>query len=51
MVQFVKMLERGLFPEGKEFVSAKVLELEQWKGGIDAGAEYICIGKYVVLKQ
>ncbi|KAI1762173.1 GroES-like protein [Hypoxylon sp. FL1150] len=46
---FMKMLERGLFPRGKNFVDVKVFPLEEWKEGLDAGAEFIGIGKYVTL--
>ncbi|KAI4865827.1 GroES-like protein [Hypoxylon rubiginosum] len=47
IVQFLKMLERGLFPRGKNFVDTKVFQLEDWKEALDAGAEYMGIGKYV----
>ena len=50
ILQFVKMLERGLFPKGKHFVDTKVFELEDWKAGLDAGAEHMGIGKHVVFK-
>lgn len=49
MVQFVKMLERGLFPKGKEFVNTKAFALENWKEGLDVAAEHTGIGKAVVL--
>lgn len=48
MIQFVKMLERGLFPRGKEFVDLKTFQLEDWKEALDAAAEYIGIGKHVI---
>ena len=49
MLQFVKMLERGLFPKGKEFVNTKAFGLENWKETLDTAAEYAGIGKAVVL--
>ena len=48
MIQFVKMLEGGLFPRGQNFVDTKVFKLEDWKAGLDAGAEHIGVGKYVI---
>ncbi|XXH03696.1 hypothetical protein Hte_010102 [Hypoxylon texense] len=47
IVLFLKMLERGLFPRGKDLVDTKVFPLEDWKEALDAGAEYMGIGKYV----
>ncbi|KAF2811583.1 GroES-like protein [Mytilinidion resinicola] len=47
MFQFVKMLERGLFPKGEEFVDAKTFPLEDWKEAMDSAAEYTGIGKLV----
>ena len=49
MVAFVKMLEMGLFPKGKDFVQAKSFGLENWKEAFDAAAEYTGIGKLVVI--
>jgi D-arabinose 1-dehydrogenase-like Zn-dependent alcohol dehydrogenase len=49
MVQFVKMLQAGLFPRGADFVDTKVYRMEEWKAALDAGAEHIGIGKYVVI--
>ncbi|KAI9709103.1 MAG: hypothetical protein M1820_003549 [Bogoriella megaspora] len=46
---FVKMLEHGLFPRGKQLVDTKTFELEQWKEGFDAAAEHTGIGKSVVI--
>jgi hypothetical protein len=43
------MLERGLFPTGKEFVDAKAFGLGNWKEAFDAAAEYTGIGKVMVL--
>ena len=49
IIQFVKMMERGLFPRGENFVNTKVFQLEDWKAGFDAGAEHTGIGRQVVL--
>jgi hypothetical protein len=49
MLQFVKMLERGLFPKGKEFVHAKTFKLKDWKETLDVAAEHHGIGKVVVI--
>ncbi|KAL9087512.1 MAG: hypothetical protein Q9165_006623 [Trypethelium subeluteriae] len=49
MIQFVKILERGLFPIGKDFVDTKAFMLESWKEAFDAAAEHTGIGKSVVL--
>ncbi|KAE8358826.1 hypothetical protein BDV27DRAFT_169140 [Aspergillus caelatus] len=48
VVSFVKMLQSGLFPQGKGFVETKVFQLEDWKDGFDKGAEHNGIGKCVV---
>ncbi|KAJ4289107.1 hypothetical protein N0V90_011449 [Kalmusia sp. IMI 367209] len=48
MVQFVKMLERGLFPRGKHFVDTRDFRLEDWAAGLDAAAEHTGISKHVV---
>ncbi|KAH8882083.1 GroES-like protein [Thozetella sp. PMI_491] len=48
MLQFVKMLERGMFPKGKDFVTTKAFSLENWKEGFDTAAEYIGVGQTVV---
>ncbi|KAI1773537.1 putative quinone oxidoreductase [Hypoxylon cercidicola] len=47
IVQFLKMLERGLFPRGRNFVDTKVFQLEDLKEALDAGAEFMGIGKHV----
>ncbi|KAF2490665.1 GroES-like protein [Lophium mytilinum] len=47
MFQFVKMLERGLYPKGKDLVDAKTFALEDWKEAMDVAAEYNGIGKLV----
>lgn len=48
IVQFVKMLERGLFPVGKDVMETKVFQLDNWREGLDVGAEHNGIGKCVV---
>ncbi len=50
MVLFVKMLERGLFPKGKDFVDVKAFKLEDWKEALDVAAEHAGIGKLVVIE-
>ncbi|KAI0387114.1 GroES-like protein [Hypomontagnella monticulosa] len=47
ILQFLKMLERGLFPKGDKFVDTKTFKLEDWKEALDAGAEHTGIGKFV----
>ncbi|KAI1084180.1 GroES-like protein [Whalleya microplaca] len=49
IVQFVKMVERGLFPRDRNFVDTKAFQLEQWKAGFDEAAEHTGIGKSVIL--
>lgn len=49
ILQFVKMLERGLLPMGKDCMETKAFPLEDWKEGLDMGAEHNGIGKCVVL--
>lgn len=49
MLQFIKMMETGLFPSGKAFVDIQAFELGDWKEAFDAAAEHIGIGKLVVL--
>lgn len=48
VVRFVKMLQSGLFPQGKSFVETKCFELKDWKDGFDEGARHNGIGKCVV---
>ena len=50
IVLFVKMLERGLFPRGKELVDPKVFKMEEWKEALDAAAEWTGIGKTVMIE-
>ncbi|KAK8041741.1 hypothetical protein PG993_006264 [Apiospora rasikravindrae] len=56
LVQFVKMLEAGLFPhgnggiekfEGNSFVDTMVFRLDQAKEALDAAAEHTGIGRHV----
>ncbi|KAI1808997.1 putative quinone oxidoreductase [Daldinia bambusicola] len=47
IVLFIKMLERGLFPRGKNFVETKIFKLEDWKEALDVAAEHAGIGKFV----
>ena len=47
ILQFVKMLERGLFPKGKDFVNVKAFGMKDWKEALDTAAEYTGIGKFV----
>ena len=49
MLLFVKMLERGLFPKGKDLVDTKAFALEDWKEAFDVAAEHTGLGKSVVL--
>jgi D-arabinose 1-dehydrogenase-like Zn-dependent alcohol dehydrogenase len=48
ILQFIKMLERGMFPKGKDFVTTKAFSLENWKEGFEAAAEYMGVGQTVV---
>ncbi|KAI0881742.1 putative quinone oxidoreductase [Annulohypoxylon maeteangense] len=48
ILQFIKMLERGLFPRGENFVDTKAFKLEDWKEALDVGAEHTGMGKFVV---
>jgi len=48
MLQFVKMLERGLFPRADQLVDVQTFGLEDWKAGLDAGADHIGVGRHVV---
>jgi threonine dehydrogenase-like Zn-dependent dehydrogenase len=49
IVQFVKMLEGGLFPRGGAFVDTKAFSLDDWKEGLDVAAVRTGIGRQVVL--
>ena len=48
ILHFVKMLERGLFPLGN-VMETKTFSLDNWKEGLDAGADHNGIGKCVTL--
>ncbi|CAO2647479.1 Nn.00g084010.m01.CDS01 [Neocucurbitaria sp. VM-36] len=48
ILQFVKMMERGLFPRGKALVDTKTFQLSDWKAGFNEAAEHTGIGKQVV---
>ncbi|KAJ4377539.1 hypothetical protein N0V83_000364 [Neocucurbitaria cava] len=48
MLQFVKMLERGLFPHGKALVDTKSFQLSDWKAALDVASEHTGIGKQVI---
>lgn len=48
IVQFVKMLERGLFSRGQDFVDVKTFSLKDWDNGIKTAAEHTGIGKCAV---
>jgi hypothetical protein len=45
-----KMLERCLFPQGKELVDPKVFKMGEWKEALDAAAEWTGIGKTVTIE-
>ncbi|KAJ5899063.1 NAD(P)-binding protein [Penicillium taxi] len=47
--QFVKMLENGRFPRGKNFVKVKSFSLDEWRTALDVAAEYTGIGRSVVI--
>ena len=49
MVLLIKMMERGLFPKGKEFVDVKSFGLEEWKRAFDEAAEYMGVGRLVAI--
>ncbi|EXJ57850.1 uncharacterized protein A1O5_12408 [Cladophialophora psammophila CBS 110553] len=50
VVLFVKMLESGLFPRGKDFADVKAFAMEDWNEALDTAAEHIGIGKVVVIE-
>ena len=49
IVQFVKMLEGGLFTRGDKLVDTRRFELRNWKTALDAAAEHSGIGRHVVI--
>jgi threonine dehydrogenase-like Zn-dependent dehydrogenase len=48
IVQFVKMLENGLFPNGETLVETKDFRLSDWDTAFTAAAQWTGIGKQVV---
>jgi D-arabinose 1-dehydrogenase-like Zn-dependent alcohol dehydrogenase len=50
ILQFIRMLERGMFPRGKDFVTTNAFGLENWKEGFETAAEYIGVGQTLVFK-
>lgn len=50
MIQFVKMLERGLFPKGKELVDVKSFTLEEHGAALDEAAAWTGLGRAVVFE-
>ena len=50
IVQFVKMLEGGLFPKGEGLVETRGFGLKEWKLAFDTAAEHTGIGRHVVIK-
>jgi len=49
MLQFVKMLERGLFPRGKDFVDARSFAMADWREALDVAAQHTGIGRLVAI--
>ncbi|KAK4233297.1 hypothetical protein C8A03DRAFT_39003 [Achaetomium macrosporum] len=47
IVQFFKMLERGLFPRGSH-LDVRTFKLEEWKEALDVAAEHAGLGKGAV---
>ena len=45
ILQFVKMLERGLFTRGKDFVDVREFALQDWENGLATAADHVGIGK------
>ncbi|KAJ4135446.1 hypothetical protein BFJ70_g14975 [Fusarium oxysporum] len=48
ILQLIKMLERGLFSRGTNFVDVKTFALGDWKQGLDTAADHVGIGKCAV---
>lgn len=48
ILQFVKMLERGLFPRGEHFVDVKEFALKDWEEGLNFAEDHAGIGKCTV---
>ncbi len=49
MIQFVKLLEKGLLPHGANLVDVKTYGFEQWKEALEVAAEHMGIGRLVTL--
>ena len=49
MELFVRMLERGLFPRGTDFVDLKTFSLEERKIALDVAAEFTGIRRFVAI--
>jgi hypothetical protein len=49
IVQFIKMLEAGLFPKGTDFANTRKYSLRDWKKAFDDAAVHNGIGQCVVL--
>lgn len=50
VVQLVKMLQRGLFPQAGAFVTNEIFGLGDWKAAFVRASKHTDIGKQVVLK-
>lgn len=50
MVQFVKLLESGLFPKGEALVDVRSFELEDHENALDEAASWTGLGKAVVFE-
>mgnify|MGYP005988651655 CR=1 FL=1 len=48
ILQFVKMLERGLFSRSQNFVDVKTFALKDWEIGLKTAEEDTGIGKCAV---
>ena len=48
MLQYVKMLELGMLPSGKDFADTKTFKLEQWKQALDEAMEWTGLARAVV---
>nr|POE63250.1 alcohol dehydrogenase [Quercus suber] len=44
MVQFTKMMERGLFPKGLALADTKVFQLDDWQAAFDTAAQWTGLG-------
>lgn len=50
IMHFVKLLERGLFPLGRDVMETEVFSLDGWRAAFDAAAMHNGIGKCVTLE-